>query len=74
MCNYPYDRCYYCGKMVKLNKFILGSFHICITEEQRRQVDIRRAQSRIPIKPQETLGSLLIGEYIQQYKGQDTND
>jgi len=37
--NYRYAMCEYCAKIVKLNKFIFGSLHICETEETRRRMD-----------------------------------
>ena len=30
-----YAYCHWCGKMVRLNKLILGSLHICLTEEEK---------------------------------------
>lgn len=33
--NKMYDICGNCGELVCLNKFILGSFHVCTTEEEQ---------------------------------------
>jgi len=30
-----YMWCKWCDKLVKMNKFILGSLHICLTEEEQ---------------------------------------
>ena len=30
-----YMWCKWCDKLVKMNKFILGSLHICLTEEEK---------------------------------------
>jgi len=33
--NGVYMWCKWCDKLVKMNKFILGSLHICLTEEEK---------------------------------------
>lgn len=37
--NKIYDHCGYCGRLVCLNKFILGSIHICLSAEERQKID-----------------------------------
>jgi len=34
-----YQKCFRCGKVIKMNKFILGSFHLCTSDEndQRKE-------------------------------------
>lgn len=32
----PWIQCYDCGKVVKINKPLLGSLHLCIPPEQRQ--------------------------------------
>ena len=32
--NCIYDTCPICGKLVKLNKFIFGALHICLSDEE----------------------------------------
>lgn len=34
------ERCSLCGQMVQVDKFLLGSLHVCVTEEE--EADIRR--------------------------------
>ena len=34
-----YGFCKYCGRMVRINKPIFGSFHFCLTEEERKEKD-----------------------------------
>lgn len=34
-----YDRCAKCGKLVKLNKFLLGDLHLCAEGETEPEVD-----------------------------------
>ena len=36
-----YERCSYCGSIVKLNKFLFGSMHICLTEEEQKRYGAR---------------------------------
>ncbi len=31
--NRIYERCGICGKLVQVNKFLLGSFHLCLSDE-----------------------------------------
>lgn len=42
----PWRRCCYCGKVVRINKPLFGSMHVCLTEEEIRLVDARHAQLR----------------------------
>lgn len=37
MGNSIYQRCNECGQLVKLNKFIVGSLHLCVTDEEKKQ-------------------------------------
>jgi len=32
--NKIYERCPVCGKLVQINKFIFGSIHICLSDEE----------------------------------------
>ena len=32
--NKIYQRCSYCNKLVQLNKWLVGSVHICLTEKE----------------------------------------
>lgn len=34
-----YERCGYCMKLVKVNKFIFGDMHICLSESDRNAID-----------------------------------
>lgn len=43
-----YDRCSDCGKVIQLNKFMFGSFHICLTEEE---IEVKRKQHIQPFVP-----------------------
>lgn len=36
-----YMVCLWCGKLVKLNKFIFGSLHVCLSEEERKEKLLR---------------------------------
>lgn len=35
--NSIYGTCSDCGSLVKVNKFIFGSFHICLSDEEKLQ-------------------------------------
>lgn len=37
--------CKYCHNLVRLNKPILGSLHICVTESERQAIDAARSTS-----------------------------
>ena len=37
--NGVYVECRWCGKIVRLNKFLFGSLHFCLTPEERAEVD-----------------------------------
>lgn len=43
-----YDYCSDCGRLVRLNKPILGSLHICLTEEEKRYKRSVEAQKQAP--------------------------
>lgn len=32
-----YEKCCDCGKLVKINKFLFGSLHLCLTEEEKHR-------------------------------------
>ncbi len=55
-----YETCSYCGRLVRLNKPMLGSLHLCLTTEERDQVDrdLIDAQERM----QKQKGLLPVGE------------
>lgn len=38
---WPYVVCYNCGKIIRMNKFIVGSTHFCSTPEERQDPQIR---------------------------------
>lgn len=38
-------QCGYCGKFVRLNKPLLGSLHICLSEAERRNIDMYQAMA-----------------------------
>lgn len=41
MCK-KYVTCHYCGKEVNIRKPIIGSLHICLTQEEMAQIDHTR--------------------------------
>lgn len=47
--NKIYDKCLDCGKLVQINKFLFGSLHVCLSEEEKRVSQ----QQRYQIKQQE---------------------
>ena len=40
-----YGTCIYCHSLVRLNKPIFGSLHICLTDAERAEVDRQRRSS-----------------------------
>lgn len=38
-CGKLYGICRYCKKVVRIDKPVLGSMHICVTSEERQQID-----------------------------------
>ena len=52
-----YDRCADCGKLVKINKFIFGSMHICTghVERMEAQQRVMRMQANQALQAQTTL-------------------
>lgn len=55
---YIWNRCDYCGQMVRLNKFLIGSAHICISLEEREKLEQQWQQQVIMAQRQQELGNL----------------
>jgi len=36
--NKLYGKCIWCGKGIRINKPILGSLHLCLTEEEKLEI------------------------------------
>lgn len=54
-----YEYCGVCGELVRINKFILGSIHICLSEEeikQKRFNNLNRQQPPMPEWMKKLLG------------------
>ena len=47
-CGKIYEYCELCGKLVRLNKSILGSLHVCLTDEEicERENAIRQKEQQ----------------------------
>lgn len=39
------EQCYYCGKFVTLNKRLFGSLHLCVSPEEREQIERQQQQN-----------------------------
>lgn len=37
-----YSQCLDCGKFIKLNKFLLGSLHVCLSEEEKNKKSLNQ--------------------------------
>ena len=37
---WPYGRCGVCGKIIRMNKFLVGSMHFCLTDEEIRDKNL----------------------------------
>jgi hypothetical protein len=40
----PWVRCPWCEKIVKINKPLLGSLHLCLTSEEKQYKQTKRAE------------------------------
>jgi hypothetical protein len=43
--NHIYEQCGYCGKLVRMTGWF-ARLHFCMTEEERRKMDVAREQMR----------------------------
>jgi len=41
-----YERCCDCGGLVKINKFMFGGLHVCVSAEQRAWNEYQRQEGR----------------------------
>jgi hypothetical protein len=37
--NKMYQKCVYCNELVRINKPIFGSMHLCVSEEVRKEIN-----------------------------------
>ncbi len=43
----PWRQCDYCGKIVKINKPIFGSMHVCVSDFEAHAIDQFRYQQQM---------------------------
>ncbi len=66
-----YSVCQYCHRLVRLNKPVFGSFHVCAsTQEQRDMID---AGTLIPIGTREFRHKIIEDVFQQQRKNYEKN-
>jgi hypothetical protein len=70
-----YDKCSYCQKLVKLNKFLFGSLHICLTDSERNFIDSKfKWECDAMIEQQRFLGSFDPIEMLKNRSQAKEND
>ena len=50
--NKIYERCADCGALVRVNKFLFGALHICLSPEEIEQKRANKIPAYPPISPQ----------------------